>query len=82
VSFDGDSILWEEKKELFFIAAMSLAYKVVEDNSYTLATWTMISGYAHARIGVAERELLRGINYLVGLDEREYRLMVWEMVKV
>ncbi|KAF7794696.1 hypothetical protein EIP86_005834 [Pleurotus ostreatoroseus] len=55
------------------IAALMMANKFVDDNTYTNKTWSDVSGIALEEINRMEREFLQGIDFDLYVDEPSYQ---------
>ncbi|CAL1696819.1 unnamed protein product [Somion occarium] len=54
------------------VAALMLANKFVDDNTYTNKTWSEVSGIALEELNKMEREFLMGIDFSLYVDEATY----------
>ncbi|KAI0078529.1 hypothetical protein K474DRAFT_1660340 [Panus rudis PR-1116 ss-1] len=54
------------------VAALMLANKFVDDNTYTNKTWSEVSGIALDELNKMEREFLMGIDFSLYVDEATY----------
>ncbi|OXG52006.1 hypothetical protein C355_02034 [Cryptococcus neoformans Th84] len=61
-----------------FVAALMLANKYLDDNTYTNATWSELAGIPLTEISRMETEFLVGLNYELGVEVNEYER--WKML--
>ncbi|KIR55047.1 hypothetical protein I315_02284 [Cryptococcus gattii Ru294] len=61
-----------------FVAALMLANKYLDDNTYTNATWSELAGIPLTEINRMETEFLVGLNYELGVKIDEYER--WKML--
>ncbi|WVQ76318.1 hypothetical protein IAR50_005983 [Cryptococcus sp. DSM 104548] len=61
-----------------FVAALMLANKYLDDNTYTNATWSELAGIALPEINQMETEFLAGLGYELGVELDEYER--WKML--